>query len=199
MRFRITAKHEHAIARRHEIWEGIDFSTNTKYAEAVPSFSAAAALTDIYIFADTYDVRLLRNQVMDVWREEEIDIADWEGVGLQSAVFLKAIKTLPSTSTLYRYLLKRYASGYMWHDQAMKRWIGEIWEDLPADFTLQFVSEQSNGLRKTKRPLYKDFYGWCKYHEHGPQTEIQAEFERGNCKDRVARLRGRAESDTSGE
>lgn len=156
---------------------------DVKREEKPPCFTASKALTDLFIFADAYDIRLLRNHIIDAWREEEIYIEGLEGAGMASGTFLKAIKSLPATSSLYRYLLKRYATGFKWHSEANEQWLGEIITQLPQEFTYKFIVEQSKAKHHSKRPLYKDFYGWCKYHEHDLVEEKQA------CKDLVARLR----------
>ena len=139
-----------------------------------PSFASASILSNLYIFADRYDIRQLRNDVVDAWRCEELMLSIYGGLGLQNDVFLRTIQSTPSQSTLHRYLLKRQATSFNWHTASAKNWLQPIWDQLPSDFTLEMLCEQSRNVKASKRALYKDFWGWCKYHEHDAEAEKAA-------------------------
>ncbi|KAF2099239.1 hypothetical protein NA57DRAFT_76469 [Rhizodiscina lignyota] len=146
--------------------EGVPMPSPSSLASA-----AAENLLNLYIFADRYDIRELRNDIMDVWRYEEIASDPYPDPGLDNNVFLRAILSTPSQSTLRRYLLKRHATSINWHTATRKKWLGEIWDQLPSDFTLDFLCMQSAHVKASKRPLYKDFWEWCNYHEHESDQE----------------------------
>lgn len=169
-------------------------NSNERSESALPglqyTFDSADVLLNLYVFADRYDIRHLRNDVMDVWRRDEINMELFGGTELPSHVFLRAIQSTPSRSKLYQYLLKRYAMSFNWHTAAGRAYLRGIWDQLPSEFTLEFFCEQSRAVKASKRPLYKDFYGWCFYHEHEGKDESTI------CATRIAKLRATVESKT---
>ncbi|KAJ9641780.1 hypothetical protein H2199_004992 [Coniosporium tulheliwenetii] len=121
-------------------------------------------LLDVYIFADRYNICLLRNDVMKSWQYRNYN---WGTIcnELCEDMIKKAFDKLPHSSTLCRYIVQNYATMNFWIFPPMER---ELWAKLPHEFLSELIMIASTVLQPRSKPIDTKS---CDFHEHKNEVE----------------------------
>ncbi|EON61828.1 hypothetical protein W97_01046 [Coniosporium apollinis CBS 100218] len=139
-------------------WERVAISTTDHYANSFnPPY--LHTLLDLYIFADRYDIRLLRNDVMRSWQKDE---TDWDEISDED-IIIKAFDNLPHGSPLCRYIAQYYVALCGRNLDSDE----EFWSKLPKGFLYEVVRI----LTKRLNSDYKFDQESCDFHEHEDDDE----------------------------
>jgi hypothetical protein len=154
-------------ASSEEVVEGEDEDEDEdeEMEVAVYYYQLMESIVDIYVFADRYETRQLRNDVITALRgyNKETDCyPDLHTV-------LKAYEKLPDSSTLCQYIIK--TNALHWNpakDSEKER--KEIYPLLPYDFTLNVMlinNRRANSSKnKWSEDLENELADHCNFHEH---------------------------------
>lgn len=124
---------------------------------------AEESILDLYIFADRYDIRLLRNNVMEAY----VSLKD--RIGVPDVTFIvRAFNNLPFNST-FCHFLGQYC-GARWRPSEDSEEERQLWPSLPMVFIIRVM------LAMSERPTigHKRDRGSCEYHEHLNDKERDA-------------------------
>ncbi|KAF2637680.1 hypothetical protein P280DRAFT_94140 [Massarina eburnea CBS 473.64] len=141
-------------------------------------------LIDLYIFADAYETRRLRNDVMSMLLFLDLQgyqylHNDSHGCIVGSLLYprfrhvIKAYDNLPDSSSMCRYIL--HTMAYNWHPDA------DVPEDVPAcELPTYFLAHmmmicvRRQWSEEVTRTLLQDVFDTCLYHEHDSVEEKDA-------------------------
>lgn len=140
-------------------WERVAVSTTDHYANSLDS-PYLHTLLDLYIFADQYDIRLLRNDVMRSWQKDE---TTWDEISNDNII--KAFDNLPHSSPLCRYIAQCYAA--LFDGDVDPDAEHEFWSKLPKEFLYEVVRI----LTKRLNSDYIFDQESCDFHEHEDDDE----------------------------
>ncbi|KAF2788011.1 hypothetical protein K505DRAFT_421411 [Melanomma pulvis-pyrius CBS 109.77] len=131
---------------------------------------------DLFIFADRYETRQLRNDIISAMRNYNSEIGYFPTLECVP----KAFEHLPATSTFCQYLIRTYA--WNWNPATDgKDEIDNVYPLLPHAFTLNVMlinCRRANSFKKKKYDdmLVAELIDLCNFHEH------EDEAARNDCK-----------------
>jgi hypothetical protein len=125
-------------------------------------------LIDLYIFADKYDTRQLRNDIMTTICNFEKEYDTYPSPKLIE----RAFSDLPASSNMCRYLAKMTA--LYWDPSEETDDEANLYADLPSEFLFEVMSintRRVNGKRLAEDTLRVELEDRCTFHEHTDEAE----------------------------
>jgi hypothetical protein len=147
------------------------------YEEATPSSTITQNiaqvykdLLNLYIFATTYDIRLLRLEVMKKW--QSLDVRSEPLCGHD--IVKRAYRHLPEESPLLKLIGSVYATRWtIYTDLANRHLLKEALKKFPPEFGTEILLHTNNQCNsKGRPPSYQS--SPCKFHEHANNEEKTA-------------------------
>jgi hypothetical protein len=124
-------------------------------------------LLDLYIFADKYDTRQLRNDIMTTICNFHTEHNTYPGPRL----IRRAYSDLPASSNMCRYLTKTTA---LYWDPSKEPDQRDSYADLPSEFLFEVMfinARRVNGERLAEDTLRVELEDRCTFHEHTDEAE----------------------------
>ncbi|KAF2843045.1 hypothetical protein M501DRAFT_1053824 [Patellaria atrata CBS 101060] len=126
------------------------------------------ALADLYVFADTYDIPVLRNDIIDAF----VTRVDANNILPSLDLVTRVFCDLPETLALPRYLIDLYSEcwgGY--HDFANSEF-QQYKDELPNAFLIGILQKKSRGPQDLKNTRdCQAHLRCCDYHHHSTHSE----------------------------
>ncbi|ORY16121.1 hypothetical protein BCR34DRAFT_611716 [Clohesyomyces aquaticus] len=134
------------------------------------------SLLDLYIFADRYETRHLRNDIMTTLGDYDDKLQQYPGL----EPVAKAFDNLPASSTFCQYLVMQNA--LCWDpDRDSEEFEGKLYKSLPPEFLFQVMiinTRRANSENCPETPFFDELNDRCTFHEHWDEGQKR------RCRDR---------------
>lgn len=122
----------------------------------------------LYVFADRFDVRELRVEVMFAVQLSYTAYGQLPSLELAGEAF----ERLPETSLFCKYLTELIAHTWKPSDEDDEERTGKILERLPGKFIARIMLDQAKRLSAVdNNPPHRYEAAWCQFHEHTSEKE----------------------------